>query len=163
MSGATPDSIVTTGRSAGAQLASLAERMRCVADGPPRILIAKPGLDGHDRGIKVVIRALRDAGMHVIYTGARVSPQAVALAALEEDVDAIGTSNLSGAHPTLFPAIADALRDRGVDLARVVLFGGGTIPPADVPALEAAGFRRIFTPGTPTSAIVEFLEQEVER
>jgi methylmalonyl-CoA mutase C-terminal domain/subunit len=127
---------------------------------PLRVLLAKPGLDGHDRGIKVVLRALRDAGMEVIYTGLRASPEAIAKAALEEDVDAVGVSNLSGAHATLFPAIAAALWARGVDLREVVLFGGGAIPPEDHAALLAAGYRALFTPGASTADIVAFLERE---
>ena len=125
-----------------------------------RVLLAKPGLDGHDRGIKVILRALRDAGMEVIYTGIRASPEGIARAAVEEDVDAVGISNLSGAHRTLFPECADALRRAGVDLDRVVLFGGGTIPPEDHDDLRAAGFRTVFTPGTPLAEIVEFLRRE---
>lgn len=128
---------------------------------PIRVLLAKPGLDGHDRGIKVIVRSLRDAGMEVIYTGLRVSPESVAKAALEEDVDAVGISNLSGAHPTLFPEIARQLAAAGVDLKRVILFGGGTIPPEDHKALLAAGFRHIFGPGSSTAEIVAFLEKEV--
>jgi methylmalonyl-CoA mutase C-terminal domain/subunit len=127
---------------------------------PIRVLLAKPGLDGHDRGIKVILRALRDAGMEVIYTGIRTSPEAIARAALEEDADAVGLSNLSGAHLTLFPQTAEALRRAGVDLDRVVLFGGGTIPPQDHALLESSGFRRLFTPGTPLEEIVEFLRRE---
>jgi methylmalonyl-CoA mutase C-terminal domain/subunit len=127
---------------------------------PLRVLLAKPGLDGHDRGVKVILRALRDAGMEVIYTGIRASPEAIARAALEEDVDAVGISNLSGAHRTLFPEVASALKAAGVDLARVVLFGGGIIPPEDHPALAACGYRGIFTPGTPLEEIVRFLRRE---
>jgi methylmalonyl-CoA mutase, C-terminal domain len=128
---------------------------------PIRVIIAKPGLDGHDRGVKVIIRALRDAGMEVIYTGLRVTPDAVAAAAVEEDADAVGISNLSGAYMKVLPDVARKLEDSGVDLGRVVLFGGGTIPPEDHPALRAAGFRAIFGPGTSTGEIVEFLEREV--
>ena len=128
-----------------------------------RVLLAKPGLDGHDRGVKVVLRSLRDAGMEVIYSGIRATPAGIAQAALQVDVDAIGISNLSGAYPTLFPAITEALRERGVDLDRVVLFAGGTIPPEDHAELIAIGFRRIFSPGSSTQDIVEFLEGEVVR
>jgi methylmalonyl-CoA mutase, C-terminal domain len=128
---------------------------------PIRVLLAKPGLDGHDRGVKVILRALRDAGMEVIYTGIRAAPEAIARAAIEEDVDAVGVSNLSGAHAALFPRIAGALREAGVDLGSVVLFGGGTIPADDQPALLASGFRSIFTPGTPLDEIVGFLRREV--
>lgn len=132
-------------------------------DWPIRVLLAKPGLDGHDRGIKVLVRALRDAGMEVIYTGLRASPEAIALAALQEDVDAVGVSNLSGAHRTLFPKIASELEERGVDLRRVVLFGGGTISPEDRQELLKAGYRGIFGPGTATSDIISFLKREVTR
>ena len=128
-----------------------------------RVLLSKPGLDGHDRGIKVLVRALRDAGMEVIYTGLRVTPEAVALAAVQEDVDAVGISNLSGAHLTLFPKVAEELKERGVDLSRMVLFGGGTIPTEDHETLTASGFRAIFGPGTPLSDIVDFLQAEVPR
>ena len=106
---------------------------------PIRVLLSKPGLDGHDRGIKVLVRALRDAGMEVIYTGLRVTPEAVALAAVQEDVDAVGVSNLSGAHLTLFPKVAEELQRRGVDLGQTVLFGGGTIPPDDRDELVSIG------------------------
>ena len=128
---------------------------------PIRVLLAKPGLDGHDRGIKVIVRALRDAGMEVIYTGLRVTPEAVALAAAQEDVDAVGVSNLSGAHLTILPEVAAKLRDSGADLGKLVLFAGGTIPPEDQPALLSAGYRAIFGPGTSMADIVSFLEKEV--
>jgi len=126
---------------------------------PIRVLVAKVGLDGHDRGAKVIASSLRDAGMEVIYTGIRATPEAIARAALEEDVDAVGVSNLSGAHLTLFPEVAEALRKAGVDLERVVLFGGGIVPPEDHAALSAAGYREIFTPGTPLPEIVAFIRQ----
>lgn len=128
---------------------------------PIRVLLAKPGLDGHDRGIKVIVRALRDAGMEVIYLGMRVSPEAVAQAAVQEDVDAIGLSNLSGAYPTLFPEIVKQLRGAGVDLNAVLLFGGGTIPEEDHAELLNAGFRAVFGPGTSLATIVQFIEKEV--
>jgi methylmalonyl-CoA mutase C-terminal domain/subunit len=128
---------------------------------PIRVLLAKPGLDGHDRGIKVILRALRDAGMEVIYTGLRATPAGIAQAALQEDVDAVGLSNLSGAHRTLFPAVIEELRRAAVDLHQVVLFGGGIIPPEQHEELRRAGFRAIFTPGTSTAEIVAFLEKEV--
>ncbi len=128
---------------------------------PIRVLLAKPGLDGHDRGIKVIIRALRDAGMEVIFTGLRVTPASVARAAVDEDVDAVGISNLSGAHLTVLPEVARKLQEAGVELGRVVLFGGGTIPPDDHPVLRSAGYRAIFGPGTSTTEIVAFLEREV--
>ena len=130
---------------------------------PIRVLLAKPGLDGHDRGVKVIARALRDSGMEVIYLGLRTTPEAIARAAVQEDVDVIGVSNLSGAYGTLLPAVADALRDAGVDLARVVLFGGGTIPPDDHARLEAAGYRRIFAPGSSLESIAAYVEKEVPR
>jgi methylmalonyl-CoA mutase C-terminal domain/subunit len=122
---------------------------------PLRVLIAKPGLDGHDRGAKVVARALRDAGFEVIYTGIRQTPEMIAEAALQEDVDAVGLSILSGAHMTLFPRILDELRKRGMH--EVVVWAGGIIPEADVAALRAMGIRAIFGPGSPTSATIEFL------
>ena len=128
---------------------------------PLRVLLAKPGLDGHDRGIKVIVRALRDAGMEVIYLGMRVSPQAIALAAVQEDVHAVGLSNLSGAYATLFPAVAEALGDAGVSLSDTVLFGGGTIDPGDHEGLRQAGYRGIFGPDTSTADIVSFLEEEI--
>jgi methylmalonyl-CoA mutase C-terminal domain/subunit len=127
---------------------------------PIRVLLAKPGLDGHDRGIKVIVRALRDAGMEVIYTGLRVTPEAVALAAAQEDADAVGISNLSGAHMTVLPEVAARLRESGADLERLVLFAGGTIPAEDHPALRAAGYRAIFGPGSTTEDIVAFLQKE---
>ena len=127
-----------------------------------RVLIAKPGLDGHDRGAKVIARALRDAGHEVIYTGIRQTPEMIAEAALQEDVDAIGVSILSGAHLTLFPRIFDELRARGME--DVVVWAGGIIPEADVPALEEIGVRAVFGPGSPTTSTVEFLRTlEAER
>ena len=127
-----------------------------------RILIAKPGLDGHDRGAKVIARALRDAGHEVIYTGIRQTPEMIAEAALQEDVDAIGLSILSGAHQTLFPKIMDELRARGID--DVVVWAGGIIPEEDVPALKELGIRAIFGPGSPTTETIEFLRRiEAER
>ena len=128
--------------------------------GKIRVVIAKPGLDGHDRGAKIIARALRDAGMEVIYTGIRSTPEGIARAAIEEDVDAVGLSNLSGAHSRLFPDAAAALRAAGVVVDRVVLFCGGTIPAEDHAALRDAGFRGIFGPGTPLAEIVEFLRKE---
>jgi methylmalonyl-CoA mutase C-terminal domain/subunit len=127
-----------------------------------RVLIAKPGLDGHDRGAKVIARALRDAGYEVIYTGIRQTPEMIAETALQEDVDAIGLSILSGAHLTLFPRVMEELRKRGLD--DVVVWAGGIIPDEDVPALQEIGIRAVFGPGTPTSATIEFLRQiEAER
>ena len=126
---------------------------------PLRILIAKPGLDGHDRGAKVIARALRDAGMEVIYTGLHQTPEMIAEAAIQEDVDAIGLSLLSGAHLTLFPAVLDELRSRGG--GDVPVFGGGIIPDEDRPALEQAGVAAVFTPGATTSEIVAWIAGNV--
>ncbi len=120
-----------------------------------RILIAKPGLDGHDRGAKVIARALRDAGMEVIYTGLRQTPEMIAEAALQEDVDAVGLSILSGAHMTLLPRIVQLLREKGLD--EVVVFAGGIIPDEDVTPLKEAGVLAVFGPGTNTDAVVEFI------
>ncbi|MFN3429832.1 MAG: cobalamin B12-binding domain-containing protein [Candidatus Sericytochromatia bacterium] len=125
-----------------------------------RILIGKPGLDGHDRGAKVVARALRDAGMEVIYTGLHQKPEEIVSAALQEDVDAVGLSLLSGAHLTLVPAICRLLQEQGA--GDVLVFCGGIIPQEDVPALEAAGVRGVFGPGTPTETIVGFIRQAVD-
>ena len=125
-----------------------------------RILVAKPGLDGHDRGAKVVARALRDAGFEVIYTGLHQTPDMIASAALQEDVDAVGLSIMSGAHNTLFPAVVDALRARGAD--DVIVFGGGIIPEEDFERLRAAGVAGIFTPGTSLASIVEWVNQNVK-
>ncbi len=128
--------------------------------GRPRILVAKPGLDGHDRGIKVVARALRDAGMEVIYTGLHQSPEQIASAAIQEDVDAVGLSCLSGAHMTLFPRVAQLIKEQGAD--DVLVFGGGIIPEADIPALKEAGITEIFTPGATTQSIVEWVREHVD-
>ena len=126
---------------------------------PLRILIAKPGLDGHDRGAKVIARALRDAGMEVIYTGLHQTPEMIAVAAVQEDVDAVGLSILSGAHKTLFPAVLEALRQKGAD--DIVVFGGGTVPDDDLRALEASGVQKIFTPGTPLHDIISWVQKNV--
>jgi methylmalonyl-CoA mutase C-terminal domain/subunit len=126
-----------------------------------RVLIAKPGLDGHDRGAKVVARALRDAGMEVIYTGLRQTPEMIAEAALQEDVAVVGLSILSGAHMTLFPRVLDLLRQNGMD--DVIVIGGGIIPEKDIPLLKEIGTSAIFGPGTPLEDIVQFIEQEVTR
>jgi methylmalonyl-CoA mutase, C-terminal domain len=126
---------------------------------PKRILVAKPGLDGHDRGAKVVARALRDAGFEVIYSGLRQTPEQIALAAVQEDVDAVGLSSLSGAHRELFPAVVRALREAGA--GDVPVFGGGVIPQEDIPVLEGLGIERIFLPGTGTREIIEFLRQRL--
>lgn len=124
---------------------------------PIRVLIAKPGLDGHDRGAKVVARALRDAGMEVIYTGIRQTPQMIAEAALQEDVQVIGLSILSGAHLELFPRVVSELKARGIDDA--LLFAGGIIPNEDVPKVKELGFAAVFGPGTDTNQIIEFVKQ----
>jgi methylmalonyl-CoA mutase C-terminal domain/subunit len=128
---------------------------------PARVLIAKPGLDGHDRGAKVIARALRDAGFEVIYTGIRQTPEMIAEAALQEDVDAIGISILSGAHLTLFPRVMAELRQRGVD--DVLVWAGGIIPAEDVAACKAAGIAEVFGPGTSTQETVEFLRRAIEQ
>ena len=125
-----------------------------------RILVAKPGLDGHDRGAKVVARALRDAGYEVVYTGLHQTPEMIANAAVQEDVDAVGLSIMSGAHNTLFPAVMDALRAKGVD--DIVVFGGGIIPESDTTRLEAAGVKGIFTPGTPLEGIITWVRDNVQ-
>lgn len=127
--------------------------------GRPRILVAKPGLDGHDRGIKVVARALRDAGLEVIYTGLHQTPEQIASAAIQEDVDAVGLSCLSGAHMTLYPRVVELLRDQGANDIKV--FGGGIIPNSDIPKLKEAGIEEIFTPGTPTTKIVEWVREHI--
>lgn len=124
-----------------------------------RVLLAKPGLDGHDRGIKVIAAAFRDAGMEVIYTGLRQTPPMIVDAAIQEDVDAIGVSILSGAHMTLFPAILDELKAKNAQ--DIILFGGGIIPDDDKEELERMGVARVFTPGAPTEGAVEFLRQAV--
>ncbi len=125
-----------------------------------RVLVAKPGLDGHDRGAKVVARALRDAGFEVIYTGLHQTPEMIATAAVQEDVDCVGLSIMSGAHNTLFPAVMDALRQQGAD--DVVVFGGGIIPSDDVEKLKAAGVKGIFTPGTPLETITQWVRDNVK-
>jgi methylmalonyl-CoA mutase C-terminal domain/subunit len=124
-----------------------------------RILVAKPGLDGHDRGAKIIARALRDAGFEVIYTGLHQTPEMIAEAAAQEDVDAIGLSILSGAHMTLFPAVLDLLRGKGID--DIVVFGGGIIPPEDIAALKRGGVAEIFTPGATTTEIIEWVRARV--
>lgn len=124
-----------------------------------RVLLAKPGLDGHDRGVKVVAAALRDAGMEVIYTGLRQTPEQIVTAAIQEDVDVVGVSILSGAHMTLFPAIVDLLRQRGG--GDKLVFGGGIIPDEDIAALEKAGVSRLFTPGASTVEIIDWVTEAV--
>ena len=124
-----------------------------------RVLVAKPGLDGHDRGAKVIARALRDAGMEVIYTGIRQSPEMIAEAALQEDVDVVGISILSGAHMALVPRVLELLREN--DVGDVLVVVGGIIPDEDVPALQAMGVRGVFGPGTPTDQIVSFIHENI--
>ena len=126
-----------------------------------RVLIAKPGLDGHDRGAKVIARALRDAGMEVIYTGLRQTPEQIVSAAVQEDVDAIGLSILSGAHNVLFPEIMRLLAEQ--DAKDIIVFAGGIIPEQDISKLKAMGIREIFLPGTPTSAAVNAIRAAVAR
>jgi len=128
---------------------------------PIRVLVAKPGLDGHDRGAKVIARALRDAGMEVIYTGIRQTPEQIVETAIQEDVDVVALSLLSGAHNTLFPKIVELLRQKGAD--DILVVGGGVIPPDDIPFLKSCGIAEIFTPGTPTSVAIEFIKQNVKR
>jgi len=127
---------------------------------PYRVVVAKPGLDGHDRGIKVIARALRDAGFEVIYTGLFQTPEQVAETVLQEDADAVGLSVLSGAHMTLFPRVIDELRAR--DLGHVLVFGGGIVPEPDIVALKAAGVAEIFTPGAAMAAITDWLTEALE-
>lgn len=124
-----------------------------------RILVAKPGLDGHDRGAKIIARALRDAGMEVVYTGLHQTPEMIANAAIQEDVDAIGMSIMSGAHMTLFPAVLKLLEERGASDIRV--FGGGIIPDEDIPKLKAMGVGQIFTPGSSTADIVQWIHDNI--
>ncbi len=124
-----------------------------------RLLIGKVGLDGHDRGAKIIARALRDAGYEVIYTGLHQTAEQVAATAIQEDVDAVGLSILSGAHNTLFPKVIKLLGEKGA--GDIVVFGGGIIPDDDIPGLLAAGVAKVFTPGTPTSDVIKFLEEEV--
>ncbi len=124
-----------------------------------RILIAKPGLDGHDRGAKVVARALRDAGMEVIYTGLRQTPEQIVETAIQEDVDVIGLSILSGAHTHLFPKVMELLKEN--DIKDIIVMGGGVIPEEDIPELKKAGIAEIFTPGTDTRDIIKFIKEKV--
>jgi methylmalonyl-CoA mutase C-terminal domain/subunit len=124
-----------------------------------RVLIAKPGLDGHDRGAKIIARALRDAGMEVIYTGLRQTPEMIASAAIQEDVDVIGLSILSGAHNTLCPRLIELLREKGMNDVTILI--GGIIPEADIPALKKAGIAEVFLPGTTMPTIVDFIRRRV--
>ncbi len=126
---------------------------------PVRVVVAKPGLDGHDRGAKVVARALRDAGMEVVYTGLHQTPEQIVEAAIQEDADAVGLSVLSGAHMTLFAKVVDLLKQR--DASDIVVFGGGIIPEGDIPELEKLGVAKIFTPGATTTEIVDWVRSAV--
>ncbi|MDX3384576.1 cobalamin B12-binding domain-containing protein [Streptomyces niveiscabiei] len=132
-----------------------------VAAGRIRVVVAKPGLDGHDRGAKVIARALRDAGMEVIYTGLHQTPEQIVDTAIQEDADAIGLSILSGAHNTLFPAVIALLREHSAD--DILVFGGGIIPEADIPRLKEQGVAEIFTPGATTQSIVEWVRGNVRQ
>ncbi len=131
-----------------------------MADHTLRILVAKPGLDGHDRGAKIIARALRDAGMEVIYTGLHQTPEMIASAAVQEDVDAVGLSIMSGAHMTLFPAVIDLLRAKGA--GDIGVFGGGIIPDDDIPRLKNLGVAEIFTPGSSTQDIVQWIRGHIQ-
>jgi methylmalonyl-CoA mutase C-terminal domain/subunit len=126
-----------------------------------RVLVAKPGLDGHDRGAKIIARALRDAGMEVIYTGLRQTPEMIASAAAQEDVDVIGLSILSGAHNTICPRLLELLREKGIDDVPVVI--GGIIPESDIPGLKKNGIAEVFPPGTPTHEIVQFIRNHTRK
>ena len=132
-----------------------------MAERPIRVLIAKPGLDGHDRGAKVVAAALRDSGMEVIYTGLHQTPEMIAQAAIQEDVDVVGLSILSGAHNVLFPEVLKLLKEKGGE--DIVVLAGGIIPDKDIANLKALGIREIFLPGTPTQRLVEFIREEAGR
>jgi methylmalonyl-CoA mutase C-terminal domain/subunit len=145
---AEPDELTALGR----------DQLRAV---PVRILIAKPGLDGHDRGAKVLVRALRDAGFEVVYTGLFQTPEMIASAALQEDVQVIGLSILSGAHTTLFPRIMEELQQRGLD--DLLVIAGGTIPKADIPRIKALGVAEVFGPGTRLATIVDYIRDNAPR
>lgn len=133
------------------------KRQIAMSEARIRVLLAKPGLDGHDRGVKVIARALRDAGMEVIYTGLRQTPEQVVAAAVQEDVDAIGLSILSGAHMTLFPRVVELAKQEGLD--DVVIFGGGIIPDEDIPRLKELGVSEVFTPGARMQEIIDFIRK----
>jgi methylmalonyl-CoA mutase C-terminal domain/subunit len=124
-----------------------------------RIIVAKPGLDGHDRGAKIIARALRDAGFEVIYTGLHQTPEMIVAAAIQEDVDAVGLSIMSGAHMTLFPAVVDLLRQKGA--TEIAVFGGGIIPQDDVPKLKERGVAEVFLPGSSTQTIIDWIRQNI--
>jgi len=126
-----------------------------------RVLVAKPGLDGHDRGAKVIARSLRDAGMEVIYTGLRQTPEQIVSASVQEDVDVIAMSILSGAHNHLFPRVMELLKEKGID--DVLVVGGGVIPDDDIPGLKAAGVAAVFTPGSATTEIIDFIKNNLKR
>jgi methylmalonyl-CoA mutase C-terminal domain/subunit len=126
-----------------------------------RVIVAKPGLDGHDRGAKVIARALRDAGMEVIYTGLRQTPEQIVQAALQEDADVVAMSILSGAHNHLFPRVVELLKEKGAD--DILVFGGGVIPEEDIPFLKSKGIAEVFGPGTPTAVTVDFIKTHVKR
>ena len=130
-----------------------------MTDSPLRVVVAKPGLDGHDRGAKVVARALRDAGMEVVYTGLHQTPEQIVEAAIQEDADLVGLSVLSGAHMTLFAKVMELLKER--DATDIVVFGGGIIPEADIPEREKIGVAKVFTPGATTTDIVEWVRSSV--
>jgi methylmalonyl-CoA mutase C-terminal domain/subunit len=130
-----------------------------MSDSPVRVVVAKPGLDGHDRGAKVVARALRDAGMEVIYTGLHQTPEQIVEAAIQEDADVVGLSVLSGAHMTLFARVVELLKER--DASDILVFGGGIIPDDDIPQLEALGVAKVFTPGATTTEIVSWVNEHV--
>jgi len=126
-----------------------------------RVIVAKPGLDGHDRGAKVIARALRDAGMEVIYTGLRQTPEQIVQAAIQEDADVVAMSILSGAHNHLFPRVVELLREKGAD--DILVFGGGVIPEEDIPFLKSKGIAEIFGPGTPTTTTVDFIKTHARK
>lgn len=128
---------------------------------PIRVLVAKPGLDGHDRGAKVIARALRDAGMEVIYTGLRQTPEQIVSAAIQEDVDVVAMSILSGAHNHLFPRVVELLKEEGAD--DILVIGGGVIPDDDISSLKEAGIKEIFTPGTLTTTVIDYINENVNR
>src|SRR4029453_17161777 len=130
-----------------------------MAEGRIRVVVAKPGLDGHDRGVKVVARALRDAGFEVVYTGLRQTPEQIVEAAIQEDADAVGLSSHSGAHMTLFPRVVRLLRERGAE--DVLVFAGGIVPRDDIPKLEEIGIEKVFTPGATTGEIVAWLSERL--